>query len=111
MSYYYDYDNLSYLTKDKIVYGLDRKQDGVRFFSRNKAVYVIYFSKDPYDDNVIQIWIEMFGKDMNIHEFDFVLKNGYDGLTDELLERDIPQLLKRYINKHIDDLNEELELM
>lgn len=41
-SYYCEYENLSYLTKEHIVYGLERKQDGVRIFSKNKDVYVIY---------------------------------------------------------------------
>lgn len=110
-SYYCDYENLSYLTKEHIVYGLERKQDGVRFFSKNKDVYVIYFSKDPWKEERIHIWFEMFNKDISCQGYEFVLENGYDGLTNELLERDIPHLLKQYINDHIEALYEDLELL
>lgn len=111
MSYYCDYDNLSYLTKEHIVHGLERKEDGVRIFSKNKDVYVIYFSKDPWIEERINIWFEIFDRDMNAQEYEFVLENGYDGLTNELLEREIPKLLKQYINDHIEALYEDLELL
>lgn len=56
----------------------------------------------------------MFNKDISCQGYEFVLENGYDGydgLTDELLERDIPNLLKQYINDHIEALYEDLELL
>ena len=108
---YLDYENLSYLTKEYIVYGLERYSDGVRYFSKNKDVYVVYISFNPWKEDEIHIWFEMFRRDINCQGYEFVLKNGYDDLTNELLERDIPKLLKEYINDHIDSLNEELELI
>lgn len=110
-SYYCDYENLSYLTKEHIVYGLERKQDGVRIFSKNKDVYVIYFSKDPWKEDRIHIWFEMFNKDISCQGYEFVLENGYSDLTDELLYKEIPKQLKTYINEYLDILNEELELL
>lgn len=71
MSYYCDYENISYLTKEHIVHGLERKQDGVRIFSRNKDVYVIYFSKDPWkEENEYKFGLKcliktLVAKDMN----------------------------------------------
>lgn len=92
-----------------VIRGLEEYDDGVVFNSSNQ-IYSIFFSKNPWKDNEINIWFEFFGRDLNSQFYDLTL-HSYEELTEELLERTIPYLLKTYMQQYIDKLEQEIELL